>query len=511
MKKVLLFVALVGSMSMLQAQDLEKTSLKIEKFKGMSGMRPNPAVIQGFGSDENNYYVYHAIMSLFGKFDASFFVINKNLTSVKEYPLTKEKDDRFLWVQTSEEDLVILLARDKKGEEKTQIIKQSYAKTTGTLKKETAIVSFPKSKSEHWFFYSSTSPDKTKKCFLFMLANKKNSVDSYYAAVLNQDCKVEWDATHELTISNESFNVSDVAVNNKGKMYAAFYSTPKDKKSMDKNSYIDLIYLTDGSKEKMSFKIDEKRSGGQVYLKALQNNDIYLTGLFSMENDSKKDDNLYRKELLSIKVNGRTFNVEGNNKKLFEERVTKKDKNSYVPKMVINDILELGNGNIVILCEQSYNLAYTSNGITTYTKTRWSVTTIFVNGQDGAVESFNVMNKMQTHRSNFDCPAKSLHLSIFPFVYKDKVGYLFNDLQKRYATPEKYKDKTAFFKSANGDDACIVLNLQSEGNKSEITPLTGTANPAKRLVRQILFEEKDRLIVLTRNNKEAYVETLSLK
>jgi hypothetical protein len=65
------------------------------------------------------------------------------------------------------------------------------------------------------------------------------------------------------------------------------------------------------------------------------------------------------------------------------------------------------------------------------------------------------------------------------------------------------------FKSANGDDVSIVLNTQENGEKAEITPLTGKL-PAKRLVRQILFQENDRLIVLTRNRKDAAVETLSL-
>ena len=506
MKRFFLFFLFVGAISMLSAQKLQKTALTIEKFKGANGMRPNPATIQGFGSDEDNYYVFYAVMGLFGKFDASFFALNKNLTSAKEFPLSKDKEDRFLWVQTAEEELIILLARDKKGEQRTQIIKQAYAKKTGKLKKETVIASFPSSKSDHWLFYSSTSPDTTKKCFLFMLQNKKNMVDSYYAAVLNQNCEVEWDATHNLEVSNESFNVGDVAVTNKGDMYIAFTSSPKDKKSSNRNEYIDLIYLTDGSKDKMNFRLDEKYFNGSVWLKALKSNDVYLAGLFLVEN-SKKDNNFTQKEFLSIKINGSNFNVTGNYTKKFEERYVK-GKPNHVANMEIFNILELDNSDIAVLCEQSIFTIYVSNSSTIYTKIRGSVTTLFVKGDDGSIDNVSFMEKTQSNKSGFNIPIKALHLSFFPFVYGNKVGYLFNDCLKRYATPAKYKEN--FFKSANGDDASIVLSLQENGEKAEITPLTGKALPAKRLVREILFQENDRLIVLTRNRKEAYVETLSL-
>ena len=507
MKRFFLIFLWVGAISMSQAQSLQKTALTIEKFKGAIGMRVNDAVIQGFGSDEDNYYVYYGVWGMWGKFDASFFVINKKMTGVKEFPLTKEKEDRFVWVQAAEEDLIILLARDKKGEQRTQIIKQAYAKATGKLKKETVIATFPKSKSEHYYCYTSTSPNKTKKCFMFMLANKKNSVDSYYIAVVNQDCEKEWDATYDLEISNESFGFEDIAVTDKGDVYTAFYSYPKDaKKSADKNSYIDLVYLKDGSKDKMNFRLDEKYISGDVKLKALKNNDLYVAGLFNVET-SKKDNNLTIKEFLSKKINGSNFNLSGEYKKSFEERYVRGKSNSVANMRMIN-VLELNNGDVAVLCEQIVSLLYVSNSSTVYTKIRGAVTSIFVKSDDASIEYVGIMDKTQSHKAAFDYPIKAIHFSIFPFVYGNKVGYLFNDCLRRYATPAKYKEH--FFKSAGGDDAAIVLNTQENGEKAKIDPLTGNKLPAKRLVREILFQEDDRLIVLTRNRKAAYIETLTL-
>ena len=500
-RKICLFV-LVGAVSVLQAQKLEKTGLKIEKFKGMFGIQPNSAVIQGFGSDENNYYVYYSFTTLMQKVEPAFFVIDKNLTTAKEYSIAKDKEDRFLKVLTTEEDMIILLVRNKKDEQKSQIIKQAYSKSTGKLKKETVIASFPKSKSDHWYFYSSSSPDNKKTGFLFLLVGKKNSVDSYYASVLNENCEVEWSAVHDLEVSNESFSIQDITVTNKGDICLAFWSQPENiKKSANKKSYIDLIYLADGAKEKTNYLIDEKYKRVQVELKALKNNDIYLAGLFSVDRYATKI------EFISAKLNGNNFNLSDAYKKQIEDKGTK-DKFSTVIHLYIEKILELENGDIAVLCEQAQSIIVQSNSMTTYTKSRFAVTSLFVSGKDASVENISVMRKVQSHKSNFDCSPKSLHLSIFPFVYGNKVGYLFNDNLKRYATPHKYK-KESGFRSGNGEDACIVLNTQSEGEKAEITPLTGLT-PANRLIRQILFEEDNRLILLTRNKKEAYIEILSL-
>jgi hypothetical protein len=505
MKRFFLVFLLTGAVSMLSAQNLQKTALTIEKFKSGTGKHVNSAEIRGFGSDENNYYMYYG-GGIGGKFDASFFVINKNLKSIKEFPLTKDKDDRFLWVQAAEDDMIILLARDKKGEQRTQIIKQAYAKTTGSLKKETVIATFPSSKLDHWYFYSSTSPDKTKKCFLFLTANKKNSVDSYYAAVLNQDCEVEWGATHDLEVSNESFNVGDVAVTNKSDMYIAFISQPKDeKKSSDKNSYIDLIYLSDGSKDKMNFRICEKYYEGQIKLKALKNNDLYMAGIFSPMLDNY---------FISIKIDGSNFNVLGEYKQLFEEfkKVElgeKYSKPTNTHNMKINSIFELNNGDIAVLGEQTRNIVHIMNGATSgYTKERGSVTTFFIKKDDASIDYTSIIEKKQSNLSTYDYPVQALHLSIFAFVYGNKVGYIFNDCLKKYATPEKYKEQ--FFRSADGKDVCIVFGTQENGEKAKITLLTGSQLPANRLVRQILFQEDNRLIVLTRNTKGGYIETLSL-
>ena len=516
MKRFFLIFLWVGAISMLQAQSLQKTALKIDELKISTTFSGNYGDVYGFGSDEKNYYVYL-------ERENSFFIVNKKFTPpAKKYPIKGEKGDIFLKILTTESDVMVLVARNKKSEHKMQIIKQLYAKTTGKLRDETVIASSAMSKSENWLFRSEISADKTKTGFLFMIASKKNTVDSYYAAVLNQDGGLEWDVTHDLEISNEAFSIQDLAVTNKGELYVALLSFPeKAKKAVDKKLYIDLLLLTDGTKDKMKIPI-EKYAEGEVKLKILKSGNLCLAALFGVDEKS------YKKEFFSLKISASTFNEAGSGKKEIEEKNTHLGlyMGGLAPSKLLYDleiekILELDNGDIAVVCEQgiaaSYGTVAYQNGVantahaasmTVYYKIRGSVTTFFVKGEDASVVDVSVMDKYQLSRSQVDYDAKCFNLSIYPFVYGNKVGYIFNDCLKKYTTPAKYKKGTSF-KNVDGKDACIVLNTQESGEKAKIALLSGNV-AAGRLVRQILFEEEDKLIVLTQNKKGAYIETLTL-
>jgi len=502
MKRFFTLLLLAGAISATQAQKLEKTALEIPNLKKSYN-------IDGFGSDANNYYVCGEALTRKG-FTRSYFVVNKNLTTVKEYPIVNE-DSRFLRILTTESDVVILLARYKKSEQKTYIIKQTYAKSTGKFKNETVIASFETEKSDSWaVLRTSVSPDKTKTAFLFMIANKKSTVDSYYAAVFDEGCNIEWDSENELGLSNEVFNVQNFIVTNKGELYIAFSSKPENiKKATDKNLYIDLVYLLDDTKEKMTLPI-EKHQFGKVQLKPLKNGDIYLASLFA------KDENSYQTELLSMILNGKKFNDNKSHTKEIEEKNTHVRQprwfptGSYLWSLGIEKILELDNGNIAIVCEQETSVTINWDGAHFYCEARGSVSTFFVNGNDASVENVSVMEKLQSIRTGgiYFTP-QSAGLSIFPFVYGNKVGYFFNDALEKYTAPAKYKGDFMTIKNFYGKGTAIVLSTQENDKTAKIELLSGNVE-AGRLVREILFEEDNRLVILTQSKKTTYIETLSL-
>ena len=501
MKRFFLVFLLVGAISMLQAQKLQKTALEISDLKKAT-FTASDGTLHCFGSDENNYYVYYDIRTMsqtatdvkyvaMGKSKDSYFVINKKLSTVKRFFVLENMHDRFLTITLNGNNVLILVAREQKSEQTTQIIKQTYAKATGKLLKETVIATFPKSKTERWMFYSAVSPDETKTGILLMIATKKSMVDSYFAAVLDEAYNVEWRLENELDLSNESFSVNDVALTNESELYVAFMSYPK---TTAKKSYIDLVYLTENAKEKMDIPL-EKHHFAKVQMKPLKNGDVYLTGLLSPNNKSLEN------AFFSMKINGKNFNDEG---------IHIKDISVKGYSLDIESILELDNGNIAVVCEQGFITAIRSQNITSYRQTRGSVTTFFVNGNDASIEDVSTMNKIQKTASLYNVDAKIVGGSIFPFVYGNKVAYLFNDNFKKHTNPAKYSEKKGFEQDAKGKTACIVLSTQESGEKAKLNVLTGKQEAAGRFFRQILFEEDGKLIVLTRNNKTAYIETLTL-
>ena len=502
MVRKFLFLALFCSVSVLNAQKLEKTALKISGME-ISSSRRDPVGIYGFGSDENNYYVYCSRENL-------YLIINKKLTTAKKVAVPDNKNDNFLKIAMSGDDIFVFISRYKKSEGKGEVVMRTLNKTTGKLKNEKVMATFSMKKSDFLGIATTVSPDNNKTAFLFLLADKKDKADSYYVMVLDDSYNLEWSSAYDLEVSNEVFSVKDFTITNKGELYLAFFSYPENaKKALDKKSYIDLIYLTEETKEKMKMPF-EKCEFAEISLKPLKSGDVYLAALFTADEKS------YASEFFSMKINGRNFNDAGSQKKEIAEKNTHVRfaanymiPSSYLYYLEIEQILELDNGNIAVVCEQGISTYYvTQDGSRVFVKVRGAVNTFFVNGNDASIENVSAMDKFQLQRVFANVNAKATGLSVYPFVYGNKVAYLFNDSFKKYTNPAKYKAVSAKAFSEKG--ACIVLSTQESGEKANIELLSGRSKEAGRLFRQILFQEDDRLIVLTQNKKDAYIETLSL-
>jgi len=485
------FIMLLGCVSMLNAQKLEKPALKINDLDWTGS-------VSGFASDNQNYYLYYAR-------DNCYFIVNKKFTSAKKVEIQEKKNERFLKIAKNGEDIVVFISRYKKSESKGEVVMKSLNMTTGKLKNEKVIATFSMKKSDFWGITTTISPDRNKSAFLFLLADKKGKADSYYVMVMDEFFNLEWSSVHSLGMSNESFSVKDFIVTNKGELYVAFFSYPENiKKAINKKSYIDLVYLTEETKEKMTLPL-EKYQLADIKLKPLKSGDLYLAAIFSV------DDKSYASEFFSMKINGKNFNDAGSQTKAIEEENThvKFAANMLIPYnylyyLQIERILELDNGDIAVLCEQGFYTSYrVQDGGTIYVKVKGSVSTFFVNGSDASIVDVSVMEKFQFDRGAYG-DAKIFGLSIFPFVYGNKVAYLFNDNINKYTTPAKYKPTDGF------KEGCIVLSTQENGKEAKIELLTGNKE-TNRLFREILFQEEDRLIVLTKGKKTGTcIETLTL-
>jgi hypothetical protein len=171
--------------------------------------------------------------------------------------------------------------------------------------------------------------------------------------------------------------------------------------------------------------------------------------------------------------------------------------------MDIVDVKELDNNDVAILCEQQYTYIYKTQWYTTYTRHRGSVVTAFVS-PNGSIDDISIMKKHHLNQVTRYLSAKEMCVSITPFVYGNKVGYIFNKL-----IVKKKKDENDLLDN-NGNNAIITMNMQNNGNEIETIDLSGSG-AAKRLFRELLFVEKDRLIILTQTEKKAFIETITFE
>ncbi|MDR2406781.1 MAG: hypothetical protein LBE13_01515 [Bacteroidales bacterium] len=490
----LLFSFLVGIAIIIptQAQTLTKTQLQSEQMRWEAHFHD----ISGTGSDEDNYYFVFSIHSLMLRNEKNFFILNKDFSRMESYPVVAGKDEKYLTSMLTSDHLLIFLTRFEKKLKQRVIIKQTYSKTNGNLIKQDIIGGVPaKSKNHLWNFHSSLSPDSSKLGIVFMITNHLGIADNYLAIILDEEGEIVWKALQNFYGSNKKLSFRDLSVNNTDKLYLVFNAYP-DKKSPDKSHYIDLIILSEGERSKSSVRLSEY-TNVDLNVKVLKNQDIFIAGLLMKEGSEKPT------SIASILVDAKDLDV----KETFIE--------DFVPNPALRDdygmeiieIAELDNNDIVILCEQNFTRIYQTNYYTTYTRFRGTVMTVFVS-PDASISDISFMEKVYANQAIRPISAKEMNLSITPFVHGNKIGYLFNKL---LVESKKNKDKDKVFMFDNdGTNAKIAMSMQSNGNEEEIIDLSGTA-AANRLFRELLFVEKDKLIILTQTTKTSYIEVITFE
>jgi hypothetical protein len=486
----LLFLFLVGTAIIIptQAQTLTKTQLESEQMR----WAPLSQTIDGTGSDEDNYYFVFSMNNLLGRNEKNFFIVNKDLTKMETYPILGGKDEKYLTSMLTSEHILIFVTRFEKSLKQRVIIKQTYSKTNGSLIKQDIIGGVPaKSKNPLWNVYTTLSPDSSKFGIIFMTANVMGFSDNYLAVILDKEGEVVWKSLQNFYGSNENVSFRDLAVNNTDQLYLVFDSYP-DKKSKDKSHYIDLIILSEGERSKSSVRLSGY-TNADLNVKVLKNQDIFIGGVLMKENNTTPT------SIASILVDAKDLDVK---ETVIEDFVP----NSALYKnygMDIIDIMEMENNEIAILCEQAYTYIVKTQYTNSYTRYRGTVMTVFVS-PNGMIDNIGFMQKLHINKTGRPISAKEMCLSITPFIYGNKICYLFNKHLVR-----KKKDENDYLDN-DGSNVIIAMSMQNNENEAEVIELSGSS-AANRLFRELLFVEKDKLIVLTQTTKTSYIEVITFE
>jgi hypothetical protein len=504
-KLILILLALVAGFA--NAQTLEKNKIMLRK-NGVKDKLSDFIYNFSTGMDENNYYVeyypnYWAGKALGVKNVHTVAIVDKELKSIKTAELPLEKGETYHSTLYTTEHIVLLCDRyDKKNKEMNILLKR-FSKTTGAYVSTTTVAQV---KTPTWtpWMYGSASPDETKFGIVFFAENKDEKIDEFHAFMLNQDGEILWQTTEKLEISNEEFSIRDVATSNEAQISIAFTAEPKNKRSANQTTYLDITRIGEESNDHISIPLD-KRTLSDISIKALRNGNLFFACLFSQDKDN------HPKQLQTIMFDADRFEVTENSiseipPMEIKSRVVMPAFGAYPSKyefnMAIKKIEELENGELAIVCEQQAMVVVTvsGNGGTNRTPCylKGVIMTAFAN-PDGSVENYSVYDRFQ--KSNF-----RKFLSCYVFSTGNQVCYLFNENPKNFVGKA---DET--FDGNWPSKSVIVCNKITNGSPAELSFITDKSGNAGRCIQSLLLKDGDKLLIATGNAKEVSLEIITLE
>jgi len=501
MKRVILIV-LTCTLGFAHAQTLEKKKIMLRKNVAIDKMVDLLYSYTTTQDDQNYYIFYRSRPSTVGGGETKkYFIVNKNLTTVKAVDLAFNKGEYYHSVFFTSNHLVVICgsgSKDKKNKEINIILKR-YALKTGAFVNNTTLI---KVKTPSWNqeYYASLSPDGTKYGIIFMTESTKDKYSEYHALVLDMEGQVIWKATRKLQLSNELFKLHRITVSNDGKMYVIFSSAPNNKRSPDQMTYLDMTLVSEDDNEHLAIPLNKKDLYA-INMRTMNNGNLFFACLFSDDKES------HPTHLQTIMFDAGKFDIINNTSSELPKMDVKSKvvmpmigiiPSKFTYGMSINGIRELENGEIAIVCEQATSVVYSSSdGSRVPFYVRGDIMTAFAN-KEGVVENYNVYERFQ--KGN-----RSKYLGCAIFTMENQICYLFND------HPDRFKGKEATFDGNNSNNAVIACNKISNGNPIETVFITDKTGKAGRCILNILLKDENKLLIVTGNNNTMDLEILSLE
>ena len=487
-----LFLLLSFFLLSTQAQTIQKTGLESPILKWENSYNKISTVY----SDEQNYYFTYSTSVMTSLVSANvavdFFVIDKKLTAIKSYPVILEKEHFYVETFVTKNHILIFLTHYDKKQKERYLIKQTYSKETGELLQQETIAKISIEPKRHVARLKSTiSPDGSKLGFVYMIIETNFKVDGFLAIVFDEEGEMQWKSYQKSvgSSSNEKSSLMDVAVSNDACLYFASHSYP-DKKSPNRTHYLDLVSLSDKGKEKSTISFNDQEAIS-MKIKILKNGNAYVAALLRDKTENKK------LSMASILINPKSLDAEHVFTEQFAPNPVIVD--NYGTEIV--DIIELNDKKTTVICEQKLTTVYQTPYYSTYTRRRGTVVAFSI-APNAEIEQTCFLEKYQMNQVSRQIEANEMHISISPCVYKDQLILLYNDnveSKKSSADIKKLED--------DGKNVSIMMAIQKDDDNMEKLSLTGNT-PANRLLREVLFVEKDYFVVLTRTNTMAYIEKI---
>jgi hypothetical protein len=516
----------------LQAQTFIPKQLALNSIGGNTFDSKPPYSINCYplGYDNHNYYLLLEVSWLFGfsnDYKYGIYVIDEDVSSIKEYPINLTNSESFIKSIISEEKISLIIMSYDSDNEEAQVIKRDYSKEDGDLENEQIIVRFPSIHNPNAIVNWSTSPrsfeaispDSSKMALVFLSEIKKNKYKDFYTLVFDKNGEQITNSKNQLNFTNTEFSTQNIAVNNKGEVFVGSITHSDNSKLPNENSMIEIYMVSEFGNNTFTFPIKDMFYR-DLYIKTLKNGNIFMAALVANDDD----DDVYPNHINSILFDAEDVNVisnylkditpindEINNTFLNTFDLSMNDKTSlkrFPYKLNIKEVLELKNGEIVINCEQKTDFMTNDGGTK---QVRGSVLILFAN-KEAEINNYNSIIKKQDGSQfyfNFDVSTMG-YLSYRIFENNDKIVYVYNDNVKNYtSTDVKYSFTNSLF---DYNSLCIVSSMHENNKNPIITPLTGKTS-SYRYLAEVLGVNNNKAVIISRTleSQTFYIESIILE
>lgn len=500
-KRLLLVASLLCIITMSMAQTLTPIETGIRKK-----LMAYNVVSRTHEGTEGQHIIYSADLERGpgkGQCTDYIFTVDANENTLSTAQLYRSDDFTYLRSFEGPDAVLVFYLKDSKSNKTYTLYSNLVPKGDKQPKwNPEKVVSVPYEKKDNISIATAVSPDKSKGLICLLQSQRKGEFKGSVLITFDNQGNQLWESNMELNVSNQTFGVIDMAIDNDGKVYAGVYSYDEESKSKRANETITIYEISENDITSQSEPINFSVSNGTMMVGATGN--VYLGG-YSQSSLKKNEDGAY-----VVTYNPKSSTITKLSQQEFPENYFDKVVGGgimlgYLSNdkygVVVKNLYEFSNGSVVLLGELRTTITVRQqNGMTTtYFFTKNIMTTQV--GADGDIVKTDWYDSRAISVGGFATTTYT------PLFANDRIYVLFPDNVDNYT-----KNSGAPFKrvlTGIKKYCCSMVTIDANGI-GEAQKLLD-AKSCKNTVAKPVFVEEDGFIVIDYDKKNTNISKLKVE
>ena len=388
--------------------------------------------------------------------------IERNANEVQSIQPNLIPDDySVLQVCNNESEFIVYLSNSKKEEKQYTIWKNTYNKAGKSTFAPERVTSFELLSKDNYFVFTSRSEDQSKYSIVFFACDNKKALKTIHAMTTDNKGNILWQKSENIQLPSATFDIKGCEVSNDGTIYSTIVShNINPQGNIINNEYVNILTFNENEANIAS----EAVKGFVIRnaaMKLLKNGSVVIGGYSS--NQAKSEINNVFK--IQFNPQGESFSSFAKypfkkNDDLLNEKVLGGQVKIEKLNIVILDIVELGNGEPVMLGELRMVTESTDRGYYHH------ATNILYHNLSEANKTNVVIRKYQTSTAGWSMMNTTnwcnLLISYSYFVKGNDIYFVYNDNAKNIDKP---RTDGCVYSCVLDNSACTTLAKIDEDGK----------------------------------------------